>query len=124
MTSCSWTRRSSPGTRSSASGAASGSRSCATCPGPGGDLAALRPGQLPHDVEPEPNAAEAAPVPGFTLDEPLEDALVLARRDADALVVDGDLDPLSGRPGGHDDRPAVRRVFVGVLQQLPDDDIG
>src|SRR5262245_51729019 len=58
----------------------------AAAPGAGGDLAILRLGQLPDDVEPEPDAAEPAPVPGIALHEPLEDALVITRRDADALV--------------------------------------
>src|SRR5438552_3618372 len=80
--------------------------------------AALRPGQLPHDVEAEPDAAEPAPVTRLALHETLEDAFVIARCDADPLVIDGDLDPLPGRPRPYRDRPAAGRVLEGVLQQL------
>src|SRR5215475_2689650 len=73
-----------------------------------GHLAALGPGQLPHDVEAEPDTAEPAPVTRLALHETLEDALVITRGDADSLVIDGDLDPLSGRPRPHRDRPAAR----------------
>jgi teichoic acid transport system ATP-binding protein len=73
----------------------------------GGHLAALGPGQLPHDVEAEPDAAEPAPVARLALHETLEDALVITRGDADPLVIDGDLDPLPGRPRPHRDRPAA-----------------
>jgi teichoic acid transport system ATP-binding protein len=82
-------------------GAAAGRRA-------GGHLTALRPGQLPPDVQAEPDAAEPAPVTRLALHETLEDALVITRCDADPLVVDGDLDPLPGRPRPHRDRPATR----------------
>src|SRR5215468_28545 len=73
----------------------------------GGHLSALGPGQLPHDVEAEPDAAEPAPVARLALHETLEDALVITRSDADPLVIDGDLDPLPGRLRPHRDRPAA-----------------
>src|SRR5215475_9559964 len=82
-------------------GAATGQRA-------GGHLAALRPGQLPYDVQAEPHAAVPAPVTRLALHETLEDALVITRCDADALVIDGDLDPLPGHPRPHRDRPAAR----------------
>ena len=62
-------------------------------PGAGGDLAVLGLGQPADDEQADADAAEPAPVTRLTLDEPVEDALVVAGRDADALVLDGDLDP-------------------------------
>ena len=77
--------------------------------------ALLRDGQLAHDVQPDPDAAKPPPVAGLALDEPLEDPLVVAGGDADALVFDADLDPRPGLPGGTvaspGGAPAERGVF-------------
>jgi hypothetical protein len=92
--------------------------------GPGDDRAFLRGGQPADDVKADPDTAEPPPVARFALDEALEDPLVVAWRDADALVQDGDLDqrPFHGGPHGH---PAARRrVLEGVLQELAHDDVG
>ena len=79
---------------------------------------------LPHDVQAEPDAAEPAPVTGLALDEALEDALVIARRDADAFVLDRDIDPVGHRPGANSHSAARWRVLERVLEQLPGDDVG
>jgi hypothetical protein len=55
-------------------------------------VAVLGAGQPAHDIQPEPDPAEPPPVAGLALDEPLEDALVITRRDADSLVLDRYLD--------------------------------
>src|SRR5207248_10600242 len=91
-----------------------------TCP----DLTALRPRKLPHDIQAQPYSAKTAPVAGLALHEPLEDAFMVAGCDPDALVVDGDLDPLTALPRGYRDGPAIGRVLERVFQQLPDDDVG
>src|ERR1022692_3886869 len=79
-------------------------------PGTGGYLAALRPRQLAHDIQSEANSAEPAPIAGLALHKPLEDPLMLPRRDADALVLHGDFDPVACQPGRHRDRAALRGV--------------
>ncbi len=74
------------------------SRSFIRVPPLGRELAdtepSLRHRELLHDVQPQADAAEPAAVTGLALHEPLKDPLVIARRDADALVIDRDLDPL------------------------------
>jgi hypothetical protein len=71
--------------------------------GPRDDRALLRDRQPADDVKADPDTAEPPPVAGLALDEALEDPLVVARRDADALIQDGDLDyrPGHGGPDGH-----------------------
>src|SRR5215475_14522179 len=88
------------------------------------DRAILGGCQAADDVQPDPHAAEAPAVAGLPLDEPLEDPLVVAWRDADPLVLDGDLDHRTGDVGAHGDAAASRGVLEGVLQQLAHDDVG
>src|ERR1700704_5149751 len=88
----------------------------------GGDLAVLRLGQAADDEQPDAHPAEPAPVAGLALEEPVEDALVVAVGDADALVLHRDLDPLPGHLGPDAHRAAVGRVLERVLQELADDD--
>src|SRR6266568_1049190 len=90
----------------------------------GGDLAVLRLGQAADDEQPDADAAEPAPVAGLALEEPVEDALVVAVGDADALVLHRDLDPVLGHPGPDVDGAAFGRVLEGVLEELADDDVG
>src|SRR6516162_2994372 len=87
-------------------------------PRAGGDLALLGLGQAADDEQPDADAAEPAPVTRLALVEPVEDALVVAVGDADALVLHRDLDPAPGHPGANADRAAVGRVLEGVLEQL------
>src|ERR1700730_4049174 len=63
----------------------------------GGDLAMLRLGQAADDEQADADAAEPAAIAGFALEEPVEDALVVAVGDADALVFHRDLDPAPTR---------------------------
>ena len=65
---------------------------------PGGNLAVLRLGQATDDEQADADAAEPAAVARLALEEPVEDALVIAVGDADALVFHRDLDP--GPPPG------------------------
>src|ERR1035441_1007728 len=58
-----------------------------------GDLAVLSPRQPPAAEQADADAAEPAPVTGLALEEPVEDALVIAVGDADALVFHRHLDP-------------------------------
>ena len=109
----------------------------------GSDLAVLRLGQAADDEQADADAAEPAAIAGLALEEPVEDALVVAVGDADALVFHRDLDPVPTHafrargapaprspwpfplhPGPDADRAAVGRVLEGVLEQLPDDDVG
>ena len=53
---------------------------------------------------PMPMPPKPAPVAGLALEEPLEDPLVVAVGDADALVFHGDLDPAARGPGPDHDR--------------------
>jgi hypothetical protein len=85
--------------------------------------AVLRDRQPPDDVEADADAAESAAVAGLALHEPLEDPLVVAWGDADALVFDVDLDHRAHGAGAHGDGPAGGRVLEGVLEQLADDDV-
>src|SRR5581483_5735864 len=89
-----------------------------------GHLTVLGLGQPAHDEQADAYAAEPPAVTGLALEEPVEDALVVAFGDADALVLDGDLDPSLADRGPDGDRAAVGRVLDGVLEQLPDDDVG
>src|SRR6185437_536035 len=89
-------------------------RGAALGPRAGGDLAVLGLGQAADDEQPDADAAEPAAVSGLTLEEPVEDALVIALGDADALVLHGDLDPVPGPPGLDADRAAIGRVLEGV----------
>jgi hypothetical protein len=57
----------------------------------------LGDGEAPDDVEAYADSAEAAAVARLALDEPLEDPLVVARGDADALVFDVHLDQRAAR---------------------------
>src|SRR6516225_10004535 len=79
--------------------------------GAGGDLAVLRLGQTADDEQADADAAEPAAVAGLALEEPVEDALVVAVGDADAHVFDRDFDPVPSHPGPDADRAAVRRVL-------------
>src|ERR1700730_1611875 len=107
-----------PGNQSSGAAGPRHSGACATQlqphagaaagPGTGGHLAVLGPRQLAHDVEPEADPPEPAPVAGLTLDEPLEDPLMIPGSDANALVLHADLDPVACQPGRHRDRAALR----------------
>src|SRR5581483_11808273 len=92
--------------------------------GAGGYFAVLGLRQAAHDEQADADSAEAAAVAGLALHEAVEDALEVGGGDADAFVVDGDLDPraVHARPDVHG--AAVRRVFDRVLQQLADDDVG
>src|SRR5271166_6793338 len=109
----------------------------------GGDLAVLRFGQAPDDEQADADAAEPAAIARLALEEPVEDALVIAVGDADTLVFHGDFDPVPAHafrargapaprspwplplhPGPDADRAAFGRVLEGVLEQLPDDDVG
>jgi hypothetical protein len=83
----------------------------------------LRGRQPPDDVEADADAAEAAAVARLALHEPLEDPLVVAWGDADALVFDVHLDHRAHGAAAHGDGPAGRRVLEGVLEQLADDDV-
>src|ERR1700733_12519130 len=67
-------------------------------PGPGGHLTVLGQGQAADDEQADADAAEAAAVAGLALDEAVEDALVVAGGDADALVLDRHLDPARNAP--------------------------
>src|ERR1700735_2892930 len=92
------------------------------------------------DEQADADAAEPAAVAGLALDEPVEDPLVIAVGDADALVLHRDLVPAAAphsfpgpwfprpcfprHPGTYPHRAAVGRVLEGVLEQLTDDDVG
>src|SRR4029077_19783729 len=99
-------------------------RGAARGPRAGGDLAVLRLGQAADDEQADADTAEPAAVTGLALEEPVEDALVIAVRDADALVFHHDLDPAIGHLGPDADGSSGGRVFESVLEQLPDDDVG
>jgi hypothetical protein len=66
----------------------------------------LRDGQPPDDVKPDTHPAEPAAVAGLALHEAVEDALVVAGRDADALVLDVHLDHGADDPSAHGDGSA------------------
>jgi hypothetical protein len=83
----------------------------------------LRDRQPPDDEEADADAAEAAAVTRLALHEPLEDPLVVAWGDADALIFDVHLDQRAHGAAAHRDGPAGRRVLEGVLEQLADDDV-
>ena len=61
--------------------------------GAGVHFAALRHGQAADDEQADADAAETTAVARLALEEALEDPLVVAVGDADALVLHGDLDP-------------------------------
>src|SRR3984957_5475146 len=71
-----------------------------------GDLAVLGLGQAPDDEKPDADAAEPAAVTGLALEEPVEDALVIAVGDADALVFHGHLEVAFHQPGPDGDGAA------------------
>src|SRR6202035_3039964 len=91
--------------------------------GLGDDRAVLGDCQPPDDVEADADAAEAAAVARLALHEPLEDPLVVAWGDADALIFDVHLDQRAHGAAAHRDSPAGWRVLEGVLEQLADDDV-
>jgi ABC-type multidrug transport system ATPase subunit len=74
----------------------------------GRDLAVLGLGQTADDEQADANPAEPATVAGLALVKPVEDALVIRGRDADALVFHRHLDPGPGQPGPHGDGAAGR----------------
>jgi len=80
--------------------------------------------QPPHDVEADADTAEPAAVAGLALHEALEDPLVVAWGDPDALVLDVHLDRRADAAGAHRDGSARGRVLERVLEQLADDDVG
>jgi hypothetical protein len=85
--------------------------------GVGGDqVAALGPGQLAGDVEPEPEAAT-----GLQAGEALEDPLALGGRDTAALVLDGQdrLGPVALPDQPH--QAVLGRVLAGVVDQVAED---
>jgi len=69
----------------------------------------------PHDVEADADTAETAAVTGLALDEALEDPLVVARGNTDALVLDVHLDRRADAAGAHGNGPARGRVLECVL---------
>jgi hypothetical protein len=62
--------------------------------------------QAPDDVQADANSPEPAAVAGLALHEPLEDPLMIAWSDPDALVFDVHRDHWAGRTGAHGDGAA------------------
>jgi len=88
------------------------------------DFTFLGPGQLPHDVEPEANAAEPAPIAGVTLHEPLEHSLTVFFQYADSFVLHIDDDHFAVAAGQYGNDAPFGGVLDRILQKLPDDDVG
>src|SRR6202012_1690557 len=75
--------------------------------GPGVHLAALGDGQAADDVQAGADPPKGAGAPRLTLEEALEDPLVVTVGDADAVVGHGDLDVAVDGLGPDHDRAAV-----------------
>ena len=79
------------------------------------DRAAESIQQMLDDGQAEAGAADG-PVPGFVgAIETVEDTGQVFGGDADAGILDGEVDPLAGRIGGDPDKAAVRRIFDGIV---------
>src|SRR5204863_5309934 len=76
--------------------------------------------ELPADVEAETGAADAAGHVGVEAVELLEDPALLGRRDAQAVIGDGEADVALARLDGHGDRAAVGGVLDGVVDEVPE----
>src|SRR2546430_11623897 len=85
------------------------------------DLAAHPSRQLAADVEAEAGSARRLRQVRIDPVELLEDRLLLARRDADAPVGDGQPDVPGFLAEGDGDRAARRRVLAGAVEQADQD---
>src|SRR5262245_27107182 len=75
---------------------------------------------MAHDREPEPGATGGTATCPVDSIEPLEDAIQIALRDADALVRDRDLDRAVATPGANLHARSGLAVLDRVLDQVPD----
>src|SRR5207237_2236952 len=79
------------------------------------------PRELPADVEPEAGSADA-PAQGWVDSVELaEDLVLLGHGDADAVVADGEADPVGARLELEPDAAAVGRDLDGVVEEVDQD---
>src|SRR6476620_5346973 len=82
------------------------------------DAAAVVGGHVAHDGQAQAGAARLPAAGPVDAVEALEDAVEVARRDADAVVPHDDVDPRAVRMGGHLDGAAGVGVLHAVLDQV------
>src|SRR6185437_10782906 len=82
------------------------------------DPPAHRADEFPADVEPEPRAADSTSLVRIEAVELLEDPLLLAERDPQALVSDGEAQPLPDARDRHVDATSRRRVLDRVVDEV------
>src|SRR6185437_11649184 len=85
------------------------------------DLADHPPRELAADVETEAGSAGGLSLVRIDPVELLEDRLLLARGDADAVVGDGKLDVVAALADRDRDPAAPRRELGGVVEQVDED---
>src|SRR3954451_9281991 len=74
--------------------------------------------ELAADVQAEARSADAPPLVGIQSIELVEDPLLLAYRDAEALILDAEAKPVAHCSEPHLDSPPGRRVLDRVVEQI------